>query len=85
MKKVVLAALRKKRGFTHAQLAAECRKHKGGERIGTTHVCAYLSGARPIGNTHFLILCIVLRVNPKNVYTNRYLAGGRQEPVAKVA
>lgn len=80
--KVVLAALRKKRGFSLAELAAECRKHKGGEGIGTTQVSAYLNGARPIGNAHFVILCTVLRINPKDVYTNRYLAGGRQESVA---
>lgn len=83
MKKVVLAALRKKRGLTLAQLAAECRKHEGGRHLGVPHVCAYLNGTRPIGDVHFRILCKVLRVFPEDVYTNRYLAGSRQEPVAE--
>lgn len=82
MAKVVLAAVRKKRGLTLKQVAAECRKHAGGEGMGTTQVSAYFSGARPIGTTHFEILCKVLRVYPEDVYTNRYLAGGRQEAVA---
>lgn len=83
MAKVVLAALRKKRGFTLAALAKECRQHEGGKGIGTTRLCAYLNGAQPIGEVHFRILCKVLRVDPEDVYTNRYLAGGRQEPIAR--
>lgn len=81
MRKVVLAAVRKQRGLTLVQLAAECRKHKGGKGMGSTTVSAYLHGGRPISTVHFFILCRVLRVTPEDVYTNRYLAGGRQEPV----
>lgn len=82
MKKVALTSLRRMRGFTLAQLAAECRKHAGGEGMGATQLSAYLMGARPIGDAHFRILCTVLRVEPRDVYTSRYLAGGRQEPIA---
>lgn len=81
MEKIVLAALRKQLRFSIAQLAAECRKHEGAERLGSTTLSAYLSGARPIGEAHFLVLCKVLRVDPESVYTSRYLAGGRAEPL----
>jgi hypothetical protein len=81
MEKVVLSSLRKRMRYSLAQLAAECRKHEGGETIGTTTLAAYLSGARPIGDVHFGILCKVLRVAPESVYTSRYLAGGRAEPI----
>lgn len=78
MAKVTLASLRRQRGFELADLAAECRKHKGGEGVGTTQVSAYLTGRRPIGDTHFRILCLILRVKPEDVYTVRFLVGGRQ-------
>lgn len=81
MKRYSLAALRKTRGFSLPQLAAECQKHKGGEGMGKSQVSAYLTGARPIGEVHFGILCLVLRVDPECVYTSRYLAGGRREPI----
>lgn len=81
-KKRVLAALLKERGFTLAQLAAECREHPGGEGIGKTTVNAYLKGERPIGDVHFTIMCKCLRIDPESVYTSRYLAGSRREPVA---
>lgn len=73
-KRVTLASLRKKRGYTNAQLAAECRKHQGGEKISHTHVCGYLTGSKACGDAHFLILCRVLRVAPEDVYTVRFLA-----------
>lgn len=79
MKKLVLAALRKKRGYTHAELAEECRKRPGGELIGDTNLCSYLNGSRPIGDTHFQILCEVLRVRPEEVQTSRYLVGGPRD------
>jgi transcriptional regulator with XRE-family HTH domain len=81
MQKVVLAALRKQMRFSLAQLAAACRQHEGGESMGTTTLAAYLSGRRPIGDVHFGILCKVLRIDPESVYTSRYLAGGRAEPL----
>jgi hypothetical protein len=80
-RRYALAALRKQRGFSLPELSAECRKRKGGEGMGPEQVSAYLNGARPIGDVHFGILCEVLRVKPENVYTSRYLAGGRQEPI----
>lgn len=82
MAKVALTSLRKKRGFTNKQLAEECRKYEGGEGMITEVVSAYLTGSRPIGDVHFGILCAVLRCKAEDVYTSRYLAGGRQEPLA---
>ena len=82
MRKVVLSSLRQKRGYTLAELAAECRKHDGGKGIGVTQLSAYLSGNRAVGEVHFRILCLVLRIPPEDVYTSLYLAGGRGEPIA---
>ncbi len=84
--KNTLEALRKRRGFTHAQLAAECRKRPGGELIGTTNLCAYLSGKRSIGDVHFQLLCEILRVKSEDVQTIRFLArspGKKAESVAE--
>lgn len=85
MTKVTLSSLRRQRGYSLAELAAECRKHEGGEGVGTTQVSAYLTGGRAIGDVHFLILCKVLRVKPESVYTIRYLVGGRQPMGATTA
>lgn len=82
MAKVVLASLRRKRGWTLAALAAECRKHDGGKGINVPILCAYFAGSRAIGPVHLRLLCEVLRVDPKDVCVNQYLAGGRAEPVA---
>lgn len=82
-KKRVLSTIRKERGFTQKELAEEMRKHPGGQGVGTKHVSAYEAGERPIGDVHFAIMCKVLRIKPEDVYTSRYLAGGRREPVAE--
>ena len=80
--RVSLAALRKKRGFTLPQLAAECQKRQGGKGMNVRVLSMYLTGGRPIGDVHFGILCEVLRVRPADVYTSRYLLGARGEDVA---
>jgi lambda repressor-like predicted transcriptional regulator len=79
--KYVLAALVKKRGFTLPELSKACREHEGGQGMGVTQLSYYLTGSRPINDTHFLILCRVLRVAPENVYTSRYLAGGKHQAI----
>lgn len=82
MGKVVLAAVRKTRGLSLRELAALCRQESGGEGMGTTHVCAYLMGKRPIGSVHFRILCKVLRVKPEDVMVSVFLAGRKDEGIA---
>lgn len=79
--KYVLAALVKKRGFTLPELSRACREYEGGQGMGVTQICYYLTGSRAINDTHFKILCTVLRVDPENVYTSRYLAGGKHEAI----
>lgn len=79
--KYILAALVKKRGFTLPELSKACREHEGGQGMGKTQLSFYLAGARAINDTHFKILCLVLRVNPEDVYTSRYLAGGKHEAI----
>jgi hypothetical protein len=81
MAKVVLASLVKKRGFSLPELSKACREHEGGQGMGVTQICYYLTGARAINDTHFRILCLVLRVKPEDVYTSRYLAGGKHETI----
>lgn len=81
MAKVVLASLVKKRGFSLPELSRACREHEGGQGMGVTQICFYLTGSRPINDTHFNILCLVLRVKPEDVYTSRYLAGGKHEAI----
>ncbi len=80
-RKVVLAALVAKRGFTLPELSKACREHEGGQGMGITQLSYYLTGSRAINDKHFEILCEVLRVKPENVYTSRYLAGGKHEAI----
>lgn len=81
--RVSLAARARKWGSL-GELSAECRRRPGGRGMGVPHLSAYLSGARPIGRRHFLILCAVLRVAPESVCTSLYLTspGRKAEPVA---
>ena len=77
--RVVLGALRRKRGLSLRELARLCREEPGGEGIGTTQLSAYLTGKRSIGDTHFLILCRLLRIKPPLVLVARYLLGRPNE------
>lgn len=83
MAKVVLASLRKRRGFrTYEALAAQCRKYHDGETITGPLICSYLQGQRAVPERHLRLLCYVLRIARDEVLTSTYLAGGRQEPEA---
>lgn len=79
--KHVLASLVKRRGFTLPELSRACREHEGGQGMGVTQICYYLTGSRAINDVHFEILCSVLRVSTEDVYTSRYLAGGKHEAI----
>jgi len=75
VRRVVLAALRKKRGYSLWNLAVFCRQQPGGEGITVPVLSAYLNGNRPIGDVHFRILCKMLRVDPRAVMVARFLVG----------